>query len=264
MIGTSIGASSTIHMPDIDWSCSRNVAYVSTASQTIDIKPAHGVVPSSSGPVILVATVAGGGEGYVVVERSLPRGVRSYAATVLGRTIPQDMLEATTSASIAGVGLEPEVGPTVPSMLADIRAAFSLNVTQLALVLQVERPTIYAWLAGEQIPLIENRRRVAAVWELASVWMRLTNRPLGDRLRLRVYGDEDLLSLLQAAPLRAVAIERALRELAKEPSKLPTEPGGKGRELDARLGRSGPSPSARERVSVITGRRLGPEEDPSQ
>src|SRR5690606_24879084 len=57
-----------------------------------------------------------------------------------------------------------------PQRIALIRAALSLNVKELALVLNVERPTVYAWMDGEFEPKERNVRRIETVWTLAREW----------------------------------------------------------------------------------------------
>jgi len=49
-----------------------------------------------------------------------------------------------------------------------IKSTFNLSMSDLASVLQVERPTIYAWLREDQIPRDYNQRRIEVLAALAS------------------------------------------------------------------------------------------------
>ena len=69
-------------------------------------------------------------------------------------------------------------------VIAEIRASLSLNISETARALGVERPTIYAWLAGQVTPQRANRVRLGRVADIAASWRRRSTRPPGDLVRL--------------------------------------------------------------------------------
>lgn len=82
-------------------------------------------------------------------------------------------------------------------MLASIRSDLSLNVSELAQVLRVQRPTVYAWMSGGKLRR-QHTERLLDVHELAREWRARHNLPLGDSVRepgLQGKTIVDLLSL---------------------------------------------------------------------
>jgi transcriptional regulator with XRE-family HTH domain len=105
----------------------------------------------------------------------------------------------------------------VGALVASIRAALSLNVSQTAQVLGVQRPTLYAWMREEAEPQTANARRLGRVAGLALRWNELSgHQPLGRRLRLPVLGDRTVLDLLSEEEIREVPLIEALRRLSEE------------------------------------------------
>jgi len=84
----------------------------------------------------------------------------------------------------------------VASIVAEIRSTLSLNVKELAEILKVQRPTIYAWMRGEQKPQGENRRRLSQLARVARLWLQMSNLPLGTLVRESL--DENGRSLVDA------------------------------------------------------------------
>lgn len=79
-----------------------------------------------------------------------------------------------------------------------IRHYLSLNMTELAAVLRVERPTVYAWLAGRARPQAANLERLGRVHQLARTWRTLTARPLGALVREPLHDGRSLVDKLSA------------------------------------------------------------------
>jgi DNA-binding XRE family transcriptional regulator len=83
--------------------------------------------------------------------------------------------------------------------LARIRANLSLNVTEMARVLKVERPTIYAWMRDDTVALrSENRLRLDRLHSLAKRWEERSTLPVARLLRDSNDAGESLLELLEA------------------------------------------------------------------
>jgi len=83
-------------------------------------------------------------------------------------------------------------------MLAAVRAHLSLSMVDVAAALEVERPTIYAWLAGRSEPQERNRKRLHRLFEVARRWSRISSAPVGARLRHPAGDGTSLLDLLRS------------------------------------------------------------------
>lgn len=62
--------------------------------------------------------------------------------------------------------------------LAIIRTAFSLQITQIAEILGVSRPTIYAWIGDEQQPQQRCQVRLNQIYSLAEYWNDRSHLPI--------------------------------------------------------------------------------------
>ena len=92
-------------------------------------------------------------------------------------------------------------------MLQAIRAAFGLNVSQMADVLHVKRMTIYTWLKENAMDTLHqgNRDRLLALYDIATRWS--GNMPLsGPYLHERLPMGASLFDLLTASQLDHDAI----------------------------------------------------------
>lgn len=174
--------------------------------------------------------------------------------------LPLDMLRTVVTSPATGPALHPPTYRPMPGtseMLASIRTAFSLNVTQLAHALRVERPTIYSWIREDVAPREDNLRRLAAVWELAELWMRVAARPIGTLLHHPpVIDGKSILDLLEDEPLRSHVLSEQLRRLGRQPEPPAPTKGRGGRRAAERLGLQVPSRTSPDRVSFETGQRL--------
>jgi hypothetical protein len=119
--------------------------------------------------------------------------------------------------------------------VANIKAAFGLSVSQLAQVLQVQRPTVYAWLDPESAPeslRSANRERLTKLVGIANEWNRLSDiPPPKDSLTTRV-GDRTLLEMLAGDELNSAEISSTLRALQQ--AKPPSAPDSIGERLRKR------------------------------
>lgn len=124
----------------------------------------------------------------------------------------------------------------VPELVASIRASLSLNISQSAEVLGVQRPTLYAWMREEAEPQTANLSRLQLVAGLARRWNELSGRqPLGRRLRLPALGDQTVLDLLAEDPIRTIPLAEAFEHLARvEYERVPV--GGRSARVQRRLG----------------------------
>ena len=105
----------------------------------------------------------------------------------------------------------------ISEILLRVRAHFSVNTSELARVLGVERPTIYSW-GNENVALRkQHRARLLALDRLVRLWTRLSPRPLGP-LKTASVGSRTLIDLLSDASVSENTISEALRELARRPA----------------------------------------------
>lgn len=102
---------------------------------------------------------------------------------------------------------EPTV--SVSRLIAQVRSSLSLQIKQLAEVLGVERPTVYAWIKEESQPRPQKRARLRELYQLARRWDELSNEPLGKALNeVTPDGYSALDFLLQSEIPHALVVER--------------------------------------------------------
>jgi DNA-binding transcriptional regulator YiaG len=99
-------------------------------------------------------------------------------------------------------------------LLGTIRSSLSLRVTELAEALQVQRPTIYAWMKSETEPQDDNRLRLEVISEIAREWRSLSDKPLGNLLRQPTGDSPSLMNLLKRKHLNQSGISKLLRQLS--------------------------------------------------
>ena len=102
----------------------------------------------------------------------------------------------------------------VPHALAVIRTAFPLRISQIAEILGVSRPTIYAWIGEGQRPQPRCQARLNQVYGLAEFWNTRSNLPLP--AQALISPDEtgtSLLDMLMMEKIDQASIRRRLAEL---------------------------------------------------
>ena len=158
-----------------------------------------------------------------------------------------------------GVATRGELSILVPAdILAAIRANLSLTVVETAQTLGVERPTVYAWLAGRAEPQERNRERLLRVLQVARTWSRLSSRPVGLAVRRPNDSGTSVLDLLRED--RCEEASRLLEGIAQnEPVAVRPPRTPSVRDLLAKHGLSGRIKPGTEEVDRLTGKRLGPE-----
>jgi len=103
-----------------------------------------------------------------------------------------------------------DVTADVQEKIAGIRHYLSLTTTDLASVLQVKRPTIYAWTAGAVSLHRNHRARLDMAYEIARDWRALSMKPIGEGIREKFAGGAALIDLLSADQFDHVAIRSAM------------------------------------------------------
>lgn len=92
---------------------------------------------------------------------------------------------------------------TPAEMVEELRAAFGLNVTQLAQAFHIERVTVYAWLRTDRMEKLNpaNRSRLWRLYQIAKHWRSCAQLP-GKYLVEQIPGkDSTLLAMLCAEQL---------------------------------------------------------------
>ncbi len=196
----------TLHIPLAPDAPSGPSDGVRTApSYTLD-SPLAGTSPSGAARALIVLTLSVGTGGYVTPALAMAQTKSSSPAMEW----PTGALEA-----------EGEIAATSPSeQVMLVRTWLSLNVADAARVLQVQRPTIYAWTSGRAFPSQEHRQRIAAVYKLAGFWRERSAEPVGRRLRQPVVAGRSLFELLSGTTIDAAAVVRAVTLLTQS---APTE-----------------------------------------
>jgi len=102
-------------------------------------------------------------------------------------------------------------------MVAAVKAAFGLSVSQLARIMGVQRPTVYAWLDEEGGPdalRAANRERLLQLTALAEEWNRRSSASARGVLERHVIAGKTLLQWLAQEPLDIDAARRAVAAAA--------------------------------------------------
>ncbi len=100
--------------------------------------------------------------------------------------------------------------------LAALRRYFSLNITDLAKVLRVERPTIYSWLQGNSAPHPGNLKRLEKIYQLSRDWRTLSATPVGKYVHQPFEDGCSLLDYLSAEEPNEMAIRYAFNSIKSQ------------------------------------------------
>ena len=228
-------------------------AIVREASPWAEPTATDAVTPLSMGAERLLQAVALGGALTSLTPGLSLRHLESLRFTSLGTSTICDL----RFASNAIVSREVPSTNIPAEMLAAIRALLSLTVVETAQVLEVERPTVYAWLAGRAEPQARNRERLQQVFRVARDWSRLSNRPLGCAVRYLDDEGNSVLSLL--AERRDDEATSLLASLARREARAESpRPVASVRDVLMKRGLGDRIRPSMEEVNRITGKRLGP------
>jgi DNA-binding transcriptional regulator YiaG len=103
---------------------------------------------------------------------------------------------------------------SVDHRLGVIRSTFGLSVSQLAKILRVTRPTIYAWTEREATPRVNSLTRLEVVSDLAAFWAARSDRPIGSGFRDLAKG-RVLMKLLSARTIDCEAVQGTLLSIVE-------------------------------------------------
>jgi DNA-binding transcriptional regulator YiaG len=102
----------------------------------------------------------------------------------------------------------------VSDILATIRTAFPLQISQIAEILGVSRPTVYAWIRDEQQPQPRCQERLNQIYALAEFWNARCNQPVPEKtLELPDSAGVSLIDMLKEEVLNTMALQSRLTGL---------------------------------------------------
>lgn len=140
-------------------------------------------------------------------------------------------------------------------LIREIKSVLSLSVTDLAKILRVERPTVYAWMRDSQSIREHNLSRVETISEFAKFWKTHSKKPLGSFLTAPNSEGQSILELLCSDELDTRRITRAL-QAARFPSaserpksKMSVRELARGSALSQKI-----KPSSKSAMEVVTRR----------
>ncbi len=153
--------------------------------------------------------------GHTIAEVSL------CAALLLGTgSARQDLtwmtVKRATAARHAADHIHPLMVTTPSRALAVIRTAFPLQISQIAEILGVSRPTIYAWIGDEQQPQPRCQDRLNQIYSLAEFWNNRCNLPAPEK----IFESPDsagvsLIDMLKAASINVATVKNRLEDIVR-------------------------------------------------
>jgi DNA-binding transcriptional regulator YiaG len=123
---------------------------------------------------------------------------------------------------------------SVTERIAFCRSRLSLNMTQLAAALRLERQTLYGWVSGAFSPHPENEKRLNIIVSLARDWERLSREPIGKGRTIQLSNGKTLCEMFSGEEIDVFEIRNTFNEL-KQVASLKSR-GQERRELSDALG----------------------------
>lgn len=177
-------------------------------------------------------------------------------------------IELGVSATGAAISVEIDedlalADPLMPDRaIAEIQATLSLNVTEMAQALGVERATIYAWIARNAQPQRANLDRLNWLRHVAAMWSRHSPAPLGEMVRAPGRDGLSIVGLLSGESVPEGDLERRFEQAAHAHaigvSRNPRI--RSARDAADRHGIVVPRDAGQDEVDWLTRRGLGPED----
>lgn len=154
-------------------------------------------------------------------------------------------------------------GPAVPEMVRTIKASLTPQIKDMAVILGVRRPTIYAWLDGSSVPVDDNLARIKEVYALAQGAATLFE-GLDQKLLHTALLGSPLVSLLQRASIPHAQVQTQLRAVKRQVQESMAQR-ARRKQVDLmgiarQMGKPArPDPEARLQIDILTGRGYSPE-----
>lgn len=181
-------------------------------------------------------------------------GVYSWLVEV---TLQEENTKARTKRFTSEDGAVVEIEPggdaaeeyyALPELLEGVKERLGVGVKHLGKALGVERPTIYAWLKGEQQPQPKRWARIRALVELADYWEGMCSQPLSRKIFVPVASGKSAMDLLSADQLNVPEIKELLQRLATDEMEHSARLKSKGVTMRERMKKKGVKPLPEEVV----------------
>jgi len=212
-----------------------------------------GLVTSAHPASVVAAPLCATGVFFLLMLAGTGGAVTSSAAAGMAGTA--DATSTTCRVEHIGGGRreERQIVETAEK-LAFVQDQFSLNLSGVAAILRVSRPTVYSWLREDWDPQTHNLSRIERLYGLAQIWRRLSLAPLGRYVRRPLYRNTSILSLLSNQSINESAV-RAAFSIAQRALERTEGPRRSGRTITAELmERYGfPEPTPEEQDQAISG-----------
>ena len=99
------------------------------------------------------------------------------------------------------------------NLVAKIQSVFSLNISEIATILAVQRPTIYAWVNGDSIPHRSNYKRLQDLYTLAETVQTTFGATLSKLQKGRAIEGLTLIDLLSHETISQQEVTKHLNNL---------------------------------------------------
>lgn len=100
-----------------------------------------------------------------------------------------------------------------------VRNSFGLNISAMAELLTVSRPTVYAWLKGEPPKLSEHISHIDFLVRQASAYVELNLDRPDNFIKRPLFGEDSLFSLLKSKTTISLSQYRLIKKLDLKESK---------------------------------------------
>lgn len=114
--------------------------------------------------------------GLLSVERTTTTSGFDFTPYLIDYSSPSFQIEDSKSNKIGNQKHVSEA--SIPEQLAALQKYFGLSKSDLAKVLHITRPALYAWFAGESEPSAENAQRIKMLYSLVDTAAAKNGRPL--------------------------------------------------------------------------------------
>jgi hypothetical protein len=149
---------------------------------------------------------------------------------------------------------------SIAEKLRVIRSRLSLDIIETAAVLRADKPAVYSWLNGHDVPGKSTCKRLASIFETTVAWHEMSPQPLGVMVRQVVGVAPALVGLLRQEDLDTACIHHHLELLAahQREQRAPERPGLGLRKIAAKEGYVDSSLKS-DLLNVATSKRISPE-----
>jgi DNA-binding transcriptional regulator YiaG len=151
-------------------------------------------------------------ENYQRLQAIFSGEFGSGAAFRLNDCVVESVYESTESSCA-----EVHIAKSPSEWIAEIRAALRLQIKELAEIIGVRRPTVYAWIKGDALPQKHNQSRIRVLHRIASAWSRLSTLPANSDLRALDDDGRSIIDDLKADRIPESMILDKLRAIAARP-----------------------------------------------